>query len=166
MFAVALYALPNVLDEIPVLQIIHRHADESVRPYILLTSQWQKWPLFAPDPLRRVMQLRIESQHHDNTWSTSAVLSKQHTAWWRQAKEVKILDRLYDADKKQLLQLYVTLQCNRFGLQPGSALRYRIEYYVVPKNDVQHTLQWWKQWKPEWQNLPFTHSLCSLYPNA
>ena len=59
--AIAAYALPDSLKVYPPIGQIHAAISSATHDYVQATSQWQKWPLFAPNPLRRVVVFIIEA---------------------------------------------------------------------------------------------------------
>ena len=58
-FAVLVYSVPRVAAD-PISTWTRRRLVPVVGPYMFLTSQWQLWNLFAPDPTRLVTIDRID----------------------------------------------------------------------------------------------------------
>lgn len=74
MTAIGIYSLYGV-ENVPVLSWLDSKR-EYVRPYTLITSQWQRWNLFSPDPLRRVIQMSIEAEFNGK-WQTMTVINEK-----------------------------------------------------------------------------------------
>jgi len=120
-----------------------------VRPYILLTSQWQRWNLFSPDPLRRITNVYIDKKIDDN-WKEVKVLKGDSIVWYRRAKELKLTGRIdsnyrQDVFKKQYLQNI----CRSEQLKPETTLRWRKQYYVIPRVPELKNPAFWETYKPD-----------------
>lgn len=163
MLAVALYAVPGAYSNTSVVQFLRHHVNDSTRPYILATSLWQSWPLFAPDPTRRVTRLYMETRNSEKKWTTEPAMGYDSVRWWRSAKEVKIIDRLRENSREEIRDRYVQLQCKRAGITERIAVRSKYKYYVIPKHDMQKTVRWWKDWQPEWHEKVDRYVLCNPY---
>ncbi len=123
MAAVALYLLPKtgtVLD-IP---------KKATRPYVLLLSQWQKWDIFSPDPLRRVSSYVVERNAGDRK-VLAAEINFDSLPWWRRAKELKVLGRI-EGDWNMLGDTYLLSLCDDIPFAPGSSLRLIARSSVLP----------------------------------
>src|SRR5437764_493460 len=85
MTAVAVFLLPQ--------RAWNRAIKQLTTPYVLLTSQWQQWDIFSPDPLRRVSFYSLTTD--DNAGAKTLLqLDYAHLPWNARAKELKILGRL------------------------------------------------------------------------
>lgn len=145
--AVLTYSLYNV-EDVPILQWVSDQKD-IFKPYVLATSQWQRWNLFSPDPLRRVIEMDIE-QNINGKWITVHTINKHHLGWWQRAPELKIIRRMEDDSKLPLRQQYVQDYCRTHTLATGTHMRLLKRWFVIPK-DTQ-----WNTWKPEWnQKIDF-----------
>lgn len=114
-----------------------------------MTSQWQRWNLFSPDPLRRVVEMDIE-QNINGRWIIVHTINEHHVSWWQRAPELKIMRRMEDDDKLPLREQYVQNYCHTHRLVPGTHMRMIKRWFVIPK-DAQ-----WSTWKPEWnQKIDF-----------
>lgn len=126
MFAIAAYLLPANSEGIT----------QSIRqlsvPYILSLSQWQKWDIFSPNPLRRNSVYRIERNAGDR-WETAMIIDFSHLAWHERAKELKVLGRLQDS-WKALLPDYLMSYCPRIPGGPGSDVRLLVATTIVPSD--------------------------------
>ncbi|MBP7114286.1 MAG: hypothetical protein KBA40_02420 [Candidatus Peribacteraceae bacterium] len=123
MSAVALYVLPS--GEHPWTRL-----RTNVTPYILSLSQWQKWDIFSPNPLRRNSIYRIERDAGDR-FETAMILDFDHLAWHERAKELKVLGRLQDSWKR-LLPDYLSSLCPRIPGGPGNDVRLYVETTILP----------------------------------
>jgi hypothetical protein len=151
MMAVLVYALPggSKAATLPAVQRIAR----AVSPYILMTSQWQQWNLFSPDPLRRVTSYVIERQQGD-VWKTVLDLHTGTLPWWRHAAQFKMLGSLLDGNTESDLQhrtaeRYLQLKCREYALPDASGVRLSYRVYVIPVFDVSMSMDWWLNYTPE-----------------
>lgn len=136
------------------------------RPYMLITSQWQQWNLFAPDPLRRVMRYVIQMRV-DERWKTIALLDERTIPWWRDGDELKMLRRLEEGKDYwyPVRARYLEQFCKEAQLTPGTPLRMVYDSYVIPKEDFPMPLSWWRQWKPQWKRALGAKAVCPLPPS-
>ncbi len=126
MFSVAAYLLPASGD----------NAFNAVRqlsvPYVLALSQWQKWDIFSPNPLRRNSVYYIERNAGDR-YETAMVIDFSHLSWHERAKELKVLGRLQDS-WKALLPNYLLSLCPRIPSGPGTDVRLLVRNTVLPSD--------------------------------
>ncbi len=147
MSAVLIYTIYDV-EGVPVLGWLASKRD-IVKPYMLMTSQWQRWNLFSPDPLRRVITLEID-QEEKNLWILAASVNERTVTLWQRAPELKLIRRL-DADNMQPLQeVYVHDVCRIQSIPTGTRMRLRERWMVIPKNERPQSQDWWNAWQPEW----------------
>ncbi len=146
MFAVAVFLLPsNPLHTL-------------VRPYMQLTSQWQSWDIFSPDPLRRASFFRLEIETKDMP-ETVALLDAAHLPWYERAKELKVLGRLYD-DWGVLAADYVRSMCPQFPQAAGEVMRLVASSTVIP-SDLPH-LATLASWNPSFEDRTLATIRCPL----
>lgn len=123
-FAVATYNLPDNKGEW--MAALHNLS----APYMLMTSQWQKWDIFSPDPQRRSAVYRLEVVD-----GTGAMIVKrmdsEHMGWAERAKEFKILSRM-EADFGAVIPQYIALYCEEFPEAAGKDLRLVAEVMILP----------------------------------
>lgn len=124
MTAVTLYLVPAKGIKVMV------QAQNITKPYILLLSQWQKWDIFAPDPMRRVSAYRVDLRTGD-TWMPMTYIDPAHIEWWRAAREMKVLGRLEEGWNK-LSPSYLRMYCPDFFDNPYANLRLVARSYVLP----------------------------------
>lgn len=106
--AVALFSIPRQSRNLPAAAGIRTAFFPLIEPYLLLTSQWQRWELFAPDPLRWVTSMTVYGAK-DRRWETLRVLSPDALSPSRRARELKLLRQL--EQKPELLETYLLSHC-------------------------------------------------------
>ncbi len=120
-----------------------------VRPYVLLTSQWQRWNLFSPDPLRRVTNIYIERMNSDS-WVEAVVFRGDTVPWYKQAKELKLLGRIDSSYREDVFKKrYMQDVCNQNLWSQETTLRWRKEFYVIPRSDELSNPQFWQNFSPD-----------------
>ena len=164
MAAVALYALPMDARD-PVSQWLRAHYPQAMRSYVLWTSQWQQWNIFAPDPLRRVTTYRIDVRRGE-AWYPILAIEPGTYPWWRHAAQFKFLGNIHDireGPRVAAMVRFLQSHCAPFGLAPGTELRLVQNIYVVPNDGVVHTTAWWNAWRPQ-QRSEVSHIAMCLPP--
>ena len=125
MFAVTMYLLPlKKNDRLGWLRA-------TTAPYVLTLSQWQKWDIFSPNPLRRNSVYRIDRDAGDR-FETAMILDFSHLAWRERAKELKVLGRLQEEGWKRLAPDYLLSLCPRIPGGPGNEVRLYVETVMLP----------------------------------
>ncbi|OGJ58909.1 hypothetical protein A2635_01790 [Candidatus Peribacteria bacterium RIFCSPHIGHO2_01_FULL_51_9] len=150
MAAIFVYSIPN---ETKMKQML-RSAEFFSRPYILLTSQWQLWNLFSPDPLRRVSEYQIEI-FEQNRWNSLTTLRPGSFPWWKHAAQFKLIDRILESEQNliPLQERYLSHLCRTYNIPPQTLIRFTYTYYVIPNTrDILDTA-WWKSWSPSWESI-------------
>ena len=150
MAAVFVYSIPNESGIKPMFHLIESFS----RPYLLVTSQWQLWNLFSPDPLRRVSEYRIET-FEGKTWTILTTLKNGSFPWWKHAAQFKMIDRLLDLDRNliPLQERLLAHFCQSYTLPPQSLIRFTYAYYVIPNTPEVLSAAWWKSWSPAWETV-------------
>ena len=146
--AILSYSVYDV-DRIPPLRWITEKRD-FFRPYVLATSQWQRWNLFSPDPLRRVIEMDID-QYINNMWVQVYTLNEHNVGWWQRAPELKIMRRMEADNKLPLRKRYIEDYCRINNIPEGTRMRVRKRWHVIPKNERTQSREWWNNWQPNWQ---------------
>ncbi|PIQ76170.1 hypothetical protein COU78_01270 [Candidatus Peregrinibacteria bacterium CG10_big_fil_rev_8_21_14_0_10_49_24] len=166
MVAVATYAMPDFSDQTKKLralksgslvadfiELFTKDFYELTKPYTLLTSQWQKWTLFAPDPLRRVTSFAVEAEQ-DGKWHRVHEVQPRTVSFWNAAVQLKTIRRLEESKYRErnlpIRAHYAKQVCARYNLAPDTPVRLRIDHFVLPMHTYPHSVSWWKNWKPEW----------------
>lgn len=129
--AVAVYSLPDAARDSVTNAL--RTLQPYVRPYILLTSQWQQWNLFSPDPLRRTVTYAVEREQQ-GMWAEIAVFDPRSVSIFRHATEFKFLGRLLEGGKDQLplIEHFLRAQCDAHLLPSGTHLRLVYRHAMIP----------------------------------
>lgn len=125
MFAVAGYLLPTKDTSFDPLRQI-------AVPYVLSLSQWQKWDIFSPNPLRRNSVYIIERNAGDR-FEKAMIMDFVHLSWRERAKELKILGRLQDS-WKTLLPSYLLSLCRRTADARGTDVRLLVHTTILPSD--------------------------------
>ena len=149
MAAVGAYAAPGYLPE-PFKSARQQFVDFS-RSYLLTTSQWQKWNLFSPNPLRRVVSFHIDRETKQG-WEEIAVIGPDTVAWWHRSTELKTIRRMEESEGASnltpLRERYILEYCKDFS--DGTKLRLRRLYYVIPMHVTPPGIGEWHAFQPEW----------------
>lgn len=161
--AIGIFSLQNV-DRYPVLKWL-QNQEHYVRPYVLMTSQWQKWNLFSPDPLRRITNMQVDAQL-SGVWSTVRILDYDHLTFFRRASELKVMRQFEDDNMVPLRERYVQDVCKTESIPSGTPMRIRKEITVVPKPDKIQSVKWWRSWKPRWQETTILETTCGNATDA
>ena len=169
MSAVAIYTIPREsTDRVSIWA--REKLLPKVTPYMLQTSQWQLWNLFAPNPLRRVTYYALDTWEN-GAWQEHTVIRPGTYPFWSHAWHFKMLLALWEENRVDLLPVsehLAQLQCERFGIAPGQRMRLRYEITVVPYFPAPVGIAAWKQWQPQWENITALETTCptkSLIPN-
>ncbi|HRH94073.1 MAG TPA: hypothetical protein PKV72_06110 [Candidatus Peribacteria bacterium] len=107
------------------------NAFNSARPYVLSLSQWQKWDIFSPDPLRRVSEYSVDVNEAGG-WRTLKTLSFQTIPAYERAKELKILSRLED-NWQDMSATFLRGECEALPETAGRQLRLTAHSFILPK---------------------------------
>ncbi len=132
-----------------------------IRPYVLIASQWQRWNLFSPDPLRRVIAMDIEKRI-DGEWEMVEVIDEHHVSTLRRANELKIMRRM-EKEKFEALRLaYIDDVCRRHEIPANTKMRMTKRWFVIPKNEEMQSAAWWNAWEPERKSDVLHITTCPL----
>lgn len=144
MSAVAVFSIPSEATG-TVARYLTEHLRPQVAPYVLMTSQWQEWNLFAPDPLRQVRGYEVEAEDGLG-WKTIAAVNPNSFPWWRHGTYAKLMTSMlvkerydYDVFRERFLQFL----CHDMGVAPGTMVRLRETMSVIPYTDVHQDKAWW-----------------------
>ncbi len=160
MTAVAVYIIPDEAKD-PVTPKLEEVILPAARPYLLMTSQWQKWNIFSPDPLRRVSAYDIEV-NEEGRWRTVKRLEYRLLPWWHRAKELKILRRVEEAGEKAG-KAYLEGMCREGAVPRGALVRLQIDAYVLPMKQELEDAGGWEEWKPERRVSTLAETYCPTH---
>ncbi len=150
MFSVGVYAVPRISqDKISVAW--RMHLLPIVTPYMLMTSQWQLWNIFAPDPLRRVTFYRIETKN-DDSWNELITYKPGTLSLWRHATYFKMFSNMLDEESDTLAPIagrFLHLLCKEHAVASGTPVRLKYIYYIIPYHKKRQSISWWNAWYPE-----------------
>jgi hypothetical protein len=157
--SVAIYAMPT--SENAWLRWFDAVVRPTVRPYMLATSQWQSWELFASDPHRRSVNLMLATKNSDGTWTVKGAVDPASVPWWRKSDELKTMRSLEESEaNKPLFERYIELLCPEFGIPPGTEVRVMRAVVVIPYVLEWKPPSWWRSFPPEWQGYLESYVLC------
>lgn len=133
--AVGLYAIPtDTKDEAA--RFARFTLVKPFAPYIRITSQWQQWNLFSPDPLRRVPRYVVEVLERGQ-WKQVRMLDPTEQPWWSRSTHVKAFLGLLETDSGTyhyaLNEQFVRSQCSLLNLKRRTPVRITTLTYVIPK---------------------------------
>lgn len=154
MTAVAVYAIPGE-SQSSIKKFLNEYVNPTVVPYLLITSQWQQWNLFSPDPLRRVMTYEIEIGNGEpDGWILTDNIEPGAFPWWRHAAQFKMLGTLLDGNTESdtqhsLAERYLQLRCQMYGLPDESPIRLTYRYYIIPVQEDSMSVDEWWHYEPE-----------------
>jgi hypothetical protein len=130
MAAVAAWSVPEVASD-PVARFVRATVTPLVRPYILLTSQWQQWNLLAPDPPSTTFALLLivtEGKSVRRIAFPPAELNR-FTRW----NERNVLGNILDDGQgnQPLLESYLRSLCGALWLKPAARLRLLVRSHAT-----------------------------------
>lgn len=166
MVAVATFSLPTAAQD-AVTTWARTKTVPHVTPYLMVTSQWQQWNLFSPDPLRRIVLYRIEIQNAEGTWAYATSITPATYGIWRNATHFKILSQTLAEDRNDLLPLrehVAQILCREFDLPPERPMRIWYEVAIVPYVLPSHSWSWWSAWTPTYEPILAIETTCPSAP--
>ena len=156
--AIGIYSLYSV-EGYPILEWLDSKRTH-VRPYVLATSQWQRWNLFSPDPLRRVIEMDFEL-YQDDEWQLFKILNHDHVSFWQRAPELKTMRRMEEEKMNPLKERYVQDVCRTMKIPPGTRIKLSKRWFVIPRHDKTKSTEWWNSWQPDWYNDELLQATCN-----
>jgi hypothetical protein len=161
MVAVGLYTIPaESTDRLS--RWIADNATPHVTKYMLITSQWQQWNLFAPDPLRRIVFYRIETQNAEGGWAYVGSVNRQTYGGLRHAVRFKLLGQALEENttRPEIAERAAQVFCDEFKLDPEANIRIWHETTVVPYVHPSPSKAWWDAWKPTFESSLGIETTC------
>lgn len=162
MAAIGLYSLPGDAND-RVSRWLNDNVTGHVVPYMLMTSQWQQWNLFAPNPLRRIVFYRVETENAQGNWAYVASVNDKTYSTWRHAVRFKLLGQALeeDTDRPELAERTAQIFCREFGLDPDAGIRIWHEVTVIPYVHPSPSKAWWNSWKPQFESTLAIETRCA-----
>lgn len=159
MLSLGIYTLPPDVNT-PTIKFAKDEIRPMIKKYVLLTSQWQLWNIFAPNPLRRTTYYAVDIQR-DGEWYEKIRIDNDHFQFWNVAYNLKMLRRLEKEDKFQIFrERYLVRYCDRLQLQPNDPIRLVRHYYVIPKAEISNTYSWWSSLENDWKSEVHVDTTC------
>lgn len=133
-----------------------------VTHYMLITSQWQQWNLFAPNPLRRITFYRIETQNAEGNWAYVASVNRQTYGSMRHAVRFKLLGQALEENtsRPELAERAAQVFCDEFALDPEANIRIWHETAIVPYVHPSPSKAWWDAWEPTFEASLAVETTC------
>lgn len=129
MFAVLVASIPP--DTAKAIDDFRRTFLTLVQPYLMLTGQEQGWPLFAPDPVRRV------STYHLDVFDGGAWTEREHALdidrfTTRELRALRKIEQLSPDRRSTIEASYTASLCKKFDLPSGKQVRIRSQSSILP----------------------------------
>ena len=161
MAAVGLYSLPDKAED-PVTNWLDERAVPRIRQYVLVTSQWQQWNLFSPNPLRRVIFYRVETLNVENAWAYVASVNDRTYRPWRHSVRFKLLSQALEENtsRPELAERAAQVFCDEFGIDDGAKIRIWRDLTIVPYKKPSPSKAWWDSWIPQFESSLAIETLC------
>jgi hypothetical protein len=159
--AIGAYTVPGEAKG-PVARWIRENVQPRVVRYVLITSQWQQWNLFSPNPLRRIIYYRVETQNAIGQWSYVASVNNNTYGVWRRAVRFKLLGQALEEDTKrpELAERAAQVFCREFGFDPGERIRIWRDLTIVPYVVPYPGKEWWDEWTPRFTSTLAHETAC------
>lgn len=161
MTAVALYSIPgDAKDRISTW--LRENATPRIANYMLITSQWQQWNLFSPNPLRRVIFYRIETLNAQNNWAYVASVNDHTYRPWRHSSRFKLLGQALEenTNRPELAERAAQVLCNDFRMEDGAKIRIWRDLTIVPYKYPSPSKAWWDSWIPQFESSLAIETVC------
>ncbi len=161
MASVAVYALPWEAQG-SLTSAVRAVLLPAMRPYILLTSQWQQWNLFSPNPLQRVVTYEVQMDDGDR-WTTVRTIAPDFISTFRHATEFKFLGRILEGNDMMfpVVDRFLQAECSEADLPAGSRVRLVYHWYVLPQPSRALSVSEWSNYKPTVKNFIGSEVLCN-----
>ena len=149
-FAVLTFSIPRVASD-PISVWTRAHLLPLVAPYMFVTSQWQLWDLFAPDPPRLVTAYRVEVGSGEEWRELTTVRPGTYPVWRHNARFQLMRNLLRDGapTSPPAEARWLHLHCGEHDLPPGTPVRLTYEHYLIPAHERRASRAWWSAWRPE-----------------
>jgi hypothetical protein len=164
-FAVLVFSVPRIATD-PLSVWTRAALLPLVSPYMFVTSQWQMWNLFAPDPPRLVTAYRTEISS-DGEWRVLTTVRPGTFSVWRHNPRFQLMRNLLRAGvpaSAPVEERYLQLLCREYGLDAGTPIRLTYVQYVIPAHAERASRAWWGAWRPEPLQWPALSTVCPGSP--
>lgn len=160
--AVGVYTIPGEAKDGPS-RWIKENVVPRVAPYLLLTSQWQQWNLFSPNPLRRIVFYRIEKQNPYGEWAYVTSINADTYGIWRHAVRFKLLGQALEENtqRPELAERAAQVLCREFAFKPDTGIRIWHDLTIVPYQWPSPNKEWWDSWTPAFESSLAIETLCN-----
>ena len=161
MAAVGLYSIPDQANDRFSLWL-QENVTHYVIPYMLITSQWQQWNLFSPNPLRRIVFYRVERENADGEWAYVESINNHTYGPWRHATRFKLLGQALEEEtnRPELAERAAQVFCGEYDIDPGKGIRIWHEITIVPYIHPSPSKHWWDQWTPVFEPSLAYETIC------
>jgi hypothetical protein len=129
---------------------------------MFVTSQWQLWNLFAPDPPRLVTTYRVEAAEGVG-WRELATVEPGTFPLWRRSTRFQLMRSLLRdgvAASEPAVERWLELTCAEHGVARGTPVRLTYLHYLIPAHDEPRPRAWWAGWRPDVIEHPATVTRC------
>jgi len=160
-FAVAIYSTPREAED-PFALWARLDLIPIVSPYMLMTSQWQLWNLFSPDPLRRVTFYKVDTWD-GSQWNELVTYKPGSFSSWRHSTQFKLFSNMlneFEKNRAPLAGRFLHLLCAEKGIAPETKIRLQYVYYVIPYHTKRESRAWWNAWEPTFSTYTGFETTC------
>lgn len=161
MAAIGFYTIPDDADD-PFTRWAEEHVIPHVTEYVLVTSQWQQWNLFSPNPLRRIVYYRLETQNPYGEWAYVASINNRTYGPFRHATRFKLLGQALEEEtnRPELAERAAQVLCREHGMALGAGIRIWHEITVIPYVHPSPSKEWWDAWTPRFEPSLAYETVC------
>jgi hypothetical protein len=150
MIAIATYAIPT--SDRSAAGGAMRKLGSAFRPYVLLTSQWQQWNLFAPEPTRRSVTYRVETRTGE-AWRELTRIEPASYSLWRRERQLTMFGRMLDPAERTyqpaFANLFLQSICETERLHAGTSIR-MVRMIAVMPSQSQVDADALRGWTPDY----------------
>lgn len=117
-------------------------------PYMLLTGQWQRWNMFAPDPETRVARYALEHRVAGmGAWETLETADPARLPGTRRPSSLKLMaDLLASLPRTEpVVRRLLDRACTAHGLPPGRPVRFVEWVSSLPDDGAARTAAQWRE---------------------
>lgn len=157
MYAIAIYVIPSE-NNISFLKKIEQASIPAVRSYVFVTSQWQKWNIFSPDPIRRVSIYEVNIEQNGR-WNRLISITPDSLPWHLKPKELK-LTRQLEENNHGLISLYLKYICKTGKAPRGAHIKISSRSYVIPAGMELEKQGGWTKYKRDYRTTELGEHYC------